>query len=49
MLEFLSDIRLVCVRIEESLEAKIGKTLELRADTNVIEKGLGANDIRPLA
>ena len=31
---------LVCVRIEEPLEAKIGKRLELRADTNVIEKGL---------
>ena len=27
---------LVCVRIEEPLEAKIGKRLELRADTNVI-------------
>ena len=37
---------LVCVRIEEPLEAKIGKRLELRADTNVIEKGLGASEIK---
>ena len=37
---------LVCVRIEEPLEAKIGKRLELIADTNTIEKGLGANDIK---
>ncbi len=37
---------LVCVRIEEPLEAKIGKRLELRADTNVVEKGLRTNDIK---
>jgi len=38
--------RLVCLRIEAPLEAKIGKQLELRPDTNIIEKGLGANDIK---
>jgi len=37
---------LACVRIEEPLEVKIGKMLELRSDTSIIEKGLGANDIK---
>ena len=37
---------LACLRTNEPLEAKIGKQLELRPDTNIIEKGLGANDIK---
>ena len=37
---------LTCLRTDEPLEAKIGKQLELRPDTNIIEKGLGANDIK---
>ena len=37
---------LACIRIEEPLEVKIGKMLELRSDTSIIEKGLGANDIK---
>ena len=39
-------IGLVSLRIEAKLEAEIGKQLELRPDTRVIEKGLGANDLR---
>ena len=37
---------LACLRTDEPLEAKIGKQLELRPDTNIIEKVLGANDIK---
>jgi len=37
---------LTCLRIDDPLEEKIGKQLELRPDTNIIEKGLGANDIK---
>ena len=37
---------LACLRIDDPLEARIGKQLELRPDTNIIEKGLGANDIK---
>ena len=39
-------ISLICVRMEEPSGAKIDKRLELKVDTNVIEKGLGANDIK---
>ena len=39
-------IGLVSLRIEAKLEAEIGKQLELRPDTRVVEKGLGANDLR---
>ena len=37
---------LVGLRTEAKLEAEIGKQLELRPDTHIIEKGLGANDIK---
>ena len=37
---------LACLRIDDPLEARIGKQLELRPDTNIIEKSLGANDIK---
>ena len=37
---------LVGLRIEAKLETEIGKQLELRPDTHIIEKGLGANDIK---
>ena len=36
---------LVSLRIEDKVEGKIGQFLELRSDTKIIEKGLGANDI----
>ena len=39
-------ISLICVRMEEPSGAKIDKRLELKVDTNAIEKGLGASEIK---
>ena len=39
-------ISLICVRMEEPSGAKIDKRLELRVDTNVIEKGLRRSEIK---